>query len=180
MNHRNSAKANMERYNQLLQMLNDTNEDVVIEAAHTLGDLGYRNAVPVLLHLLTTAPTSAIRNAAAIGLRELGDPVAIPVLLDLIRDLYTTNQSGTLIYALETLNAKDGVIDLAFVMCRGDYEAVAMALRVIAAFEGPLPLEQTRKALDILQECSLNVDQEEWREEMIIEAIDLLLVSDES
>lgn len=162
----------MGEFDRLVRQLGETDESTVIAAAHALGDLGDQRAVPELLRLLANTEYGAVRNAAAVGLRELKDPAAAPALLRAIGDPRNVTNRGTLIYALETLDARSAVVDLARAMLDGNYEVMVMALQVIMAFEGPLAREQRDEALDVLREATRRgVLREPWQEQILSDAV---------
>ena len=101
----------VDEFERLVDQLDDPDEDKVVNTAHALGDLGDPRAVPILIKLLESTDNRLIRNAAAVGLRELADPRALEPLLRLIRD--PEKLDGTLLYGLETLDARAAVVDLA-------------------------------------------------------------------
>ncbi len=171
---RTSSEVWVGRYEELVSALGDPDDDVVFRSATALGDLGDPRAVPVLVGLLQMARSHRVANGAAIGLRELADPRALEPLLRRIRDPENWDYNGTLIYGLETLDARSAVVDLARFICDGEYEAAWMSAVVMEAFEGPLDREGRREAMAVLEVCLLRDLQEEWRLEMIQGALDLL------
>lgn len=152
----------------------DLDDDQLVEAAHALGDLGEPRGAPILIRLLDTANSSAVRNAAAIGLRELRDNRALPALLRQITDPRNAADRGTFIYALETLDARPALLELAHAMCQGHYEVMAMALRVIEDLPGPLPLAVKQEAMETLRLCLHERTHEPWRREMLARALEHL------
>ena len=67
----------------------------------------------IVLDLLWAASTPALRNAAAIALADMGSSAAKEALVKLIRDPATKGARGTLLYAIEELDAS---IDLELVV----------------------------------------------------------------
>ena len=133
-----------------------------IAAAQALGASGDPRALPILLQLLDTAENDAMRNAAAIGLRDLGDPRAVPALARHIAQPRNPENFGTLLYALEPLDARAAVVTVVQAMGNGKYEVLAMGLRVIAAFAGPPAPADVVRALGILRRLLARQDYEDW------------------
>ncbi|MCG8347040.1 MAG: Imm8 family immunity protein [Chloroflexales bacterium] len=143
-----------------------------LTAAHHLGALGDQRAVPLLLSLLQTAPSPVVRNAAAIGLRDLGAHAAVPALLAYIRDPAHKRacQHGTAIYALTTLDARTAMVDVAQVMGDGNYECMHMAVMVFESLAGPLNLQEKTAALQLLTTWRATLP-EEWQHELLDRSI---------
>ena len=162
----------MSEFEELVQRLDDSEEEKVFRAAIALGDFGDPRAVPVLIRLLETTGSQRIRNGAAIGLRELADPRALEPLVRQIRA--PERSTGTLIWALETLNARSAVVDLVRFVCEGEYEAAWMSMEAMEGFAGPLDANDKGEALRILDGCWKRGQLEEWREEMLTDALEFL------
>jgi HEAT repeat protein len=56
------------------------------EAAFTLGQLGYRSAVPVLVDAMLHDKSPIVRHEAAVALSSIGDETVIPQLQEAIED----------------------------------------------------------------------------------------------
>ncbi len=166
----------MGEFEQLVSTLEHPDDAVVFRAAIALGDAGDRRAVPVLIDLLETARSYQVANGAAIGLRELADTRALGPLLRKVRDPLYWDYNGTLIYVLQTLDARSAVVDLARFICNGEYEAAWMSVEVMDSFEGPPDSESRREAMIVLEDCLSRNHDEEWRVEMLAYAVDLLRV----
>lgn len=165
-------------YDRLVERISSTDEHIVVESAHALGDLGDPRAVPVLIDLLGSATSRRIKNAAAIGLGELGDPIALDALLREIRDPRNANHTGTLIYALETLDPSPAIVDLASFACDGAFESALMALSSLDGIRSPLDVGHRQQALDIVNACIAQPELEDWRDEMLTKFRDFLMSDD--
>jgi len=164
----------------LIRTLKSMDEARVIAAAHALGDLGDRRAVPALVALLEQATSPLVRNAAAVGLRELGDNTAVPALVRQINDPRNAGNWGTFLYALETLDARAAVVDLARVLCSGIYEPMLMALHVLEALPGPLAPAQRARALAVVRHCLATERHKAWQRELLEQALTLLAATPET
>ncbi len=167
-------------FEELIRDLEGVDESQAVRAAHALGDMGDRRATPYLIQALETTNSWRVRNAAAVGLRELADPAALDPLLLQIRDPKNANAYGTLLYALQTLNARSAVVDLASMVCNDEYEGALEAGLAIEAFEGPLTVDDKRKALAILEACASTEGGDEWRSEMVAHVFEAVSDMEES
>jgi HEAT repeat protein len=66
----------------LIETLHSENEDILWWAARTLGSIGDDRAVGPLIQLYENPPSARIRTAAGLSLGKLGDPHAIPELVE--------------------------------------------------------------------------------------------------
>jgi hypothetical protein len=164
----------------LVQALKQTsNIKDIVKIAHQLGDLGDPQAVPILIELLNGTQDGLVRNAAALGLRELRDNRAVPYLLEQLKAPDTIGNRGTLMYALETLDATEALVDIVKIMCADNYEVIAMGIRVIEAGLGNYQPDIKYQAVQILQDCLAIGDFPDWKGEMLSGALTLLDMPDE-
>ncbi len=70
----------------LLQALNDKDSMTRSLAVQGLGNLKYASARPRLAEILATDPSEDVREAAAVSLRQIGDPKAVDDLAKAIND----------------------------------------------------------------------------------------------
>jgi HEAT repeat protein len=152
----------------------------IIKIAHQLGDLGDQQAVPILIELLSSTKDGLVRNAAAVGLRELQDNRAVPYLLEQLNADHTRGNRGTLMYALEKLDAPDALVNIVQIMCADDYETIAMGIRVIEAWTKSYQPDIKSQAVQILQDCLAIGDFQDWKGEMLSGALSLLDIPEES
>ena len=74
-----------------------------LAASDALAQIGGKAALDILLPLLSS-PASWTRNAAALGLRDIGDNAAVEPLVHAISALGPQDDRGTLVYALQSLD----------------------------------------------------------------------------
>ncbi len=148
----------------------DTN--TVIKAAHTLGDLGDRQAVPMLIDMLQTTSNPTIRDAIAVGLRELGDERALHPLLSLIADPKTEGHRGTLVYALEGFNCASCLSFLVDLVISSNFEVSHQAFLVIESIESKVSAMTLDTCLQRVQEALSQSDDE--KVELLKELIEML------
>lgn len=137
--------------NELLGALCSDDKDAVRRAAHALGDRGVKEAFAPLLALMIATPSATVRNACAIGLRELADARAVPALVALIRDPRNEHNRGTLVYALETMNPLDELPLLCELVATGGFEVRHTAMGVIDSLEGDLRQDTREAALAVIR-----------------------------
>jgi len=157
---------------------NASNEEQVREIIDELSQLQDVDALPLLLEILNSTPSSSIRNAAAMGLKDLGDKTVVPDLMKHITNPENTHTNGTLIYAIEALDAREFVSELAIMACNGDYETISMVLNAVESFQGPLEAGKRQEALDILGKSLGDNSYPEWKREMLSELYEIIDESD--
>jgi hypothetical protein len=150
-------------------------EEELRRAAMRLGDAGVAEAVEPLIALLARAAPrpGGARDGAAIGLRELADPRALEPLVTAIRRS-TTNEIGTLVYALQTLDCRPIVEFLAGLAVKGRYEVRA---GVAGCFErmdvGSVAADVRERAMRVLREAAADTadvgeaDELAWLAELL-------------
>lgn len=126
-------------YETLVERIRSGDRQSVIRAAHQLGDSGDRRAVPILMSLLTATTDGGIRNAAAVGLRELHDQRALPVLTALIKHPKTEGNRGTLVHALQGLDCRTILPDLVDLVIQGNWEVSREAVMAIESTTQDIP-----------------------------------------
>lgn len=161
----------MNKFDELNLILNQGDETQIISAAQELGTVDDYRVFETLIHLLNTTENPRIRNATAIGLRDLGDSNAVPFLINHIKNPENTTNRGTLIYALETLEIHAFILDLVHIICDGNYEVSSMILRVIESSKNSIDSHIKDEAVNILRGCRMRSNQEKWRENIISLAI---------
>lgn len=159
----------------LVQALEADDEEQVVRTAHTLGDSGDPRAVPLLIRLLETTDEPNVRDAAEVGLRELRDSRAVGPLLRQIADPRNAGHQGTLVYALECLDAGPAVRDLGALMGEdGTYEVMAMVLRVLEGIRRPLPQDVVSDSLPVRRDELRRGHCEDWQRSMLSRAAEIL------
>jgi hypothetical protein len=73
------------------------------DAAFTLGQLGYRSAVPVLVHAVSEDASPIVRHESAVALSSIGDYDVLPQLEKVIEDK-DEDVSNSALIALEYLS----------------------------------------------------------------------------
>ncbi len=155
-------------------ILNSRNEQEVKEAIQEIVSARNEDTLLLLIQVLDTTTSRSVRNAVALGLRDLKNSSAVPVLIKHIIDPNNATSNGTMIYALETLDARSAMLDLVSIACRGDYETIAMTINAVEAFAGPISAEQKNEALIQLTEYLKGDTYPDWKREMLLDLYDLI------
>jgi HEAT repeat protein len=82
---------------------------------------------------------AAVRDAAALGLRALGDGRALAPLLRAIADPATAGARGTLVHALGGCDAAPIVPELVQLIIHGNFEVSREAFTVLENIDGVIP-----------------------------------------
>jgi len=97
--------------------------------------------VAALCSLLESTDAS-IRNAAALGLRDIGDYSAFSSLVKAINKPENFNHDGTLVYALEGLDCSNDFLAIFKIAIHGSFEARFGAIDILSEQEFSItPLE---------------------------------------
>ena len=152
---------------------NDTTE--VIEAIFTIGDRGYRLALPILLELLQTTNNHAIRDAIAVTLRELRDERALQPLVSLIKDPKTAGHRGTLLYALEVFDCAPILPLLVDLVITGNFEVSHQAFLLIESIESEIDDETWTTCLRQVKDALEQAEDE--KNHLLSELLDLFEAS---
>ncbi|KYC38714.1 hypothetical protein WA1_36710 [Scytonema hofmannii PCC 7110] len=159
------------QYQKYVEQLDSNNRDLVVEAAHALGDIGDRRSVNILIELLQKTNDPVIRNAAAVGLRELGDERALNPIVSLVNDAKTEGYRGTLIYALEGFDCSHLLPFSIEQVITGNFEVSHQAFSLIESID----VEVDSKTLNI---CTQRVKdallQNDEKAGLLEDLIDLL------
>jgi HEAT repeat protein len=155
-------------------VLSGGSEQDIIEAIPEIVALRDNFSVPLLLELFRGTQSNAVRNAVALGLRDIGDTSAVPTLMEHIIRPENAHTNGTLLYALEKLDAKTTIVPLVHTACSGNYESVAMILNAVEAFTAPLDQGQKLEALSILTKCLQEDTHPVWKREMLTELHEII------
>jgi hypothetical protein len=119
------------------------------EAAESLGTLGDPRAIQPLLATLSATEDRWLRNRVALALMDLKAHEAVPALLDAAhRQL--DGDHGTLIYALEALDCRKHLEEIAFFLCHGDYEAQCAASTILEELDGSIDPVEREKACNLI------------------------------
>ncbi len=90
----------------LMKIVGSSSDEMKIrEAAIVMGEQGYQEAVEPLIKLLLTTTSEQVRSGAALGLRDLADQRSLKPIVEMI-EMYS-DDCGTLVYALETLDCRE-------------------------------------------------------------------------
>lgn len=152
-----------------LIMLNSSNDQELKEAVQDVVSFKESSTLALLLHLLDNTSSNSVRNAIALALRDLEDPSVVPILMKHISNPENATSNGTMVYALETLDARSATLELINLACKGDYELISMIMNAIEAFKGPVNQTQKQASLDALVICLQGSNHPKWKYDMLSE-----------
>ena len=104
--------------------------EVALNAADNLGKIGGDNIVKFLIELLESND-ARIRNAASLSIRETKDSRAIQPLLKSIFKPENRDYNGTMVYALQTLDCKNQLVELFKILFYESYESKMGAYTIL-------------------------------------------------
>lgn len=149
----------------------DDNQTVALAAVDGLAKNGGENIFNHAIDLLKS-PKPAVRNIAAILLRDLKDDRAVEPLFATALNPDLMDYSGTLIYALEELNCEHHIVDLFYILFYHEYEAKMMAFGILrtqtfdASKEDLMTIQQMWRKCCLDPNEGLGFDHPETREMM--------------
>lgn len=138
-------------------------DKVAVCFLHDLGSERKEENFSMLCDVLISDTNWKYKNAAAVGLRDYGDDRAIPILFQAINDPGNKDRNGTFVYALQTLDCRGVIVELADLICNGDYEVSEMALQAIETLKSPIPADVRGKACALLNAKLATVNSEGWQ-----------------
>jgi len=106
-------------------------EKLANSAAIELGEIGGDDIVEFLITLLDLNDP-AIRNRAALALRDIKDNRALGPMLEAICKKENNNFNGTLVYALESLDCSKNLKDIFKILFYESYEAKISADKILS------------------------------------------------
>lgn len=106
------------------------NWDTAISSADKLVKIGGDDVVKFLIGLLESK-NADLRNIAALALRDLEDNKAIDPLLNSIFNPENKNNNGTLVYALQTLDCKNKLVEIFRILFYQGFEAKMGAYKIL-------------------------------------------------
>lgn len=158
-----------------VRLLANTNEK---EAWNRLTHLTRRwhcSLIPELISILKSTRSKLIRNAIAIALRRLRAQEALKTLVKEARNPEFQGYSGTLVYAMQTLDCRAILHELADFVANGpSYEVSLMALLALEEARSPVPFQIKRRAQQILRRAQAMADLEPFRSVFIGECLEIL------
>lgn len=111
-----------------------------------------------LLNFFRAADNPLIRDRIALIFSDLQYHKAVPDIIARIMDNRTTNDKGTLVYALDNLDCREHFLPLVQVIGEMDYESRLMAYGVIEKNVKLISSETRRKAIDQLEQYRVHLE----------------------
>lgn len=129
------------------------NWEVAFNAAESLSKIGGEDIVNFLIELLDS-DKPRIRNAAALSIREIKNNRAIEPLLKSIFKTENRNYNGTMVYALETLDCKNHLVELFKILFYESYESKMGAYTILDKQIFEFSREDLMKIQMMWKECN--------------------------
>lgn len=106
------------------------NWEIALNAAKNLEKVGGDNIVQFLISLLESENVG-LRNTAALSLRRIKNNRAIEPLLKSIFNPKNRDYNGTMVYALQTLDCKNNLVELFKILFYESYESKIGAYHIL-------------------------------------------------
>lgn len=103
---------------------------IALNAADNLAKIGGDEVIKFLIKLLDSKE-ARIRNAAALSIRDTKDNQAIKPLLKSIFKPENRDYNGTMVYALQTLDCKNNLVELFKILFYESYESKMGAYAIL-------------------------------------------------
>ena len=132
--------------------------EVALNAADNLGKVGGDNIVNFLIKLLDSKE-ARIRNAAALSIRETKDSQAVEPLLKSIFKPENRDYNGTMVYALQTLDCKNKLVELFKILFYESYESKMGACTILDEQIFEFSRENLMEIQKMWQECNDNLER---------------------
>jgi hypothetical protein len=129
---------------ELLERIQSGDASAIVDAAREIARRGDTTACPSLRQILTTTESTEVRNAVALALSDVKDPLMMDLLIELVKDPRTAGNRGTLLYAL------------------GAYDCASI-LPLLVSFVVEGNFEVSRQALSIISTIAAVLDEATWR-----------------
>lgn len=159
----------------IFAQLRSINPDEVVEAIRQAEQMRDERTIPLLLNIVKETSNHAIRDTAALALREFGDERAVEALVTAIQDERTSNHRSTLVWACEAFDCTGYLPLFVDLVIHDPYGAALEAHGVIVEMQGShspeLINEMTCKLKAAMEnERNRNVDNDE----IILDTIDYI------
>jgi hypothetical protein len=127
-------------------------------------------ALDLLTDLLHSAPSNSFRNLVALSFLDLGDPAAVPILVNFIAE-HRTKNIGTLLSALIPFDPREYLLTLVDAVCNtdqdGGYETIVKVIMIIDEFKGPVQSHIREQAIAKVQTYMQNDAFPIWKQDLL-------------
>lgn len=147
------------------------NSGNIEEATTVISEVGRNKneeVVPVLLKYLKITDNNILRNEIALALSDIGSPLAVEPIIEMLKDPKTLGSRGTLLYALQPFDCSSHVGLLVDYMINGNYEVRQEAKQLIF-------LMNIDNADDLLKKIKNAIVDLEERVDFLSEVLDELV-----
>lgn len=129
--------------------------ETVKSSMSKLAKIGGDEVVLFLIKLLEQKD-SGIRNRAALAIEELKDNRAVEPLINSIRKRENHNYNGTMVFALESLDCSDKIVEIFRILFEETYESKVSANAILEEQEFEYDKNDYSKILKMWERCNNN------------------------
>jgi HEAT repeat protein len=131
------------------------------------GDTSLNEIVNFLKSVLSDTKSPRVRNAAALALADLHIPSTRTIILEVLKRPDTKGARGTLLYALDEMQAKVPLLVLIGLILEDDYEAREEALGLLLKNRAEFSGNELYEALRQLEMALLNIGDDSERKDAV-------------
>ena len=131
--------------NKLVENIENNRVDEAIYMISKMGRDKIHEAIPTLIKYLKKTNNNKLRNAIAIALSDIGNPIALKPLIEMIKDTKTEGNRGTLLYALESFDYSEHIELLVDLLSEDNFEVSRQSLMLIEPIVKYLPDSKKQK-----------------------------------
>ena len=145
----------MKKVDDLKMKFADSNWSELIQISDELVNIGGENVVSFFIEQLSSSSCDR-RNAAALGLREIGHDSATKFLIDGVLNPIEHNQCGTLAYALEKHDCSMEFVNIFRILFYSNYECKLHAHNILNEQEFVFTNRELFEVKSMWNECQKN------------------------
>lgn len=109
----------------------ENNEEEMLKIIEIIGNEKNELALPTLLDIFNKTSNNIIRNTVALALGDIGNPIVIEPIVQMIFNPITQNNRGTLIYALNNYECSKYIKQFIKLIYTGNYEVSREAFNLV-------------------------------------------------
>ena len=144
--------------NQLKKDVFSDDWELVKSSISKLAKIGGDEITLFLIELLEQKE-SGIRNRAALALEELKDNRAVEPLIEAIKKPENHEYNGTMVFALESLNCSDKIVEIFRILFEETYESKVSANAILEEQEFEYDKDDYDKVAKFWEHCNANKEK---------------------
>jgi HEAT repeat protein len=157
----------------LVEKIENNKFDEAICIISEIGRDRIKDAVPILIKYLKKTNNNKLRNEIAIALSDIGNPIAVKPLIDMIKHTKTKGNRGTLLYALESFDYSEHIELLVDLLNEDSFEVSRQSLMLIEPLVKHLPDSIKQKYMIKIKNKILNLQD---KIDFLSESLDVLMM----